>query len=355
MAFHCNATVPPNTGDQFVIPGAVKIDVAAEIERLELAGHYTKALALARQTGADLFTIARLEESVLRLGHSRLLFDENGNPRATLLRVLELAGMDPALGVSLDLINAWVQQNLLRIAHSERWEAQTTKFEEIEAVLKPLLAELGFLSSVSPSFDRYEGALILGATLPRVRSRLHNLVEAWNRGARFQDLYFLGGERLLNAELESVHDLLSDQNNPIKIKPDWIPHPKLPCTECEMMQMVWEQSQIPQDMRDQVRVFFTNAPMKSDLQSGKMSRPTFADTMECWLSLSPLAGSYLIVSNAPYILRPDFIVRAIAPSEFKFDVIGSGAREHESMAIILDELARTIFQAKQSMDKGKWR
>ena len=66
---------------------------------------------------------------------------------------------------------------------------------------------------------------------------------------------------------------------------------------------------------------------------------------------APLYGRYLAVTNAPYTNRQDLVVRALAPSDYGFDTIGSGASEQEKVAIFLDELARLIFQTKQLSEK----
>lgn len=111
------------------------------------------------------------------------LFDQNYRPKAKLLKLLELAGM-PQLE-TISQINEWAQNNLLR--RGERWQEQTKRFEELKPKIKTLLSELGFLDQVPAHFTEYQGAIVHGGLLPRIRIRLQYLVEQWKQGVRFSE------------------------------------------------------------------------------------------------------------------------------------------------------------------------
>lgn len=334
------------------------------IQQYEQAGNYAKALKIARNAHkeslklgltheVDSFSksVKRLEEELLALGSSRLLFDENYQPRVKLLKLLEIVGMEPLNQSEKAIlqINSWAQKNLLR--QGERWQEQTSKFEALKPKVKPLLSELGFIDASFPHFNEYQGAIVHGALLPRVRLRLHHLVEQWKQGVRFSHLYLLSGERPLEAQQENENLLMQDEDSPLKIRKDWSIPIQFPKTECEMMQLVWDQSEIPEAMRKEVQVHFINAPMKKDSKNEKLLRPTTDDTVEYWLKTAPLHGRYLAITNAPYTNRQDLVVRSLSPRNYGFDTIGSGASEQEKIAISLDELARFIFQTKQLSEK----
>jgi hypothetical protein len=173
-------------------------------------------------------------------------------------------------------------------------------------------------------------------------------------GTKFTHLYFLTGERPLDPILEDEKALTSDEGSLLKIRKDWAPPTEFPKTESEMIQLVWMQSNIPEDMRSQVTVHFINAPMKKDLKTGKLLRPTTDDTVELWLKNSPPLGRYLAVTNAPYTTRQDVVTRTLVSSEYGFDTIGAADPDNqEKMAIYLDELARLIFQTKQFFEKSR--
>lgn len=334
------------------------------IGQYEQAGDYSTALQLARNSYLESLNLAlvqeatcfsedveRLEEKLLTLGFSRLLFDENYQPRAKLLRLLELVGMEPLHESEKAIlqINNWAQKNLLR--QGERWQNQTNRFEALKPKIKPLLSELGFINAVPAHFNEYQGAIVHGSLLPGVRLRLYYLVEQWKQGIRFSHLYFFTGERPLEEQQENKAALMHDDACLLKIRKDWSEPSELPKTECEMMQLVWDQSEIPETMRKEVQVYFINAPMKKDPRNEKHLRPTTEDTVKYWLKAAPPYGSYLAVTNGPYINRQDLVVRALSPKEYSFDTIGSAASEQETVAIFLDELARCIFQMKQLSEK----
>lgn len=250
---------------------------------------------------------------------SNLLFDEYVQPRVKLIQLLEFVGMEP-LNKSENAIvqiNNWAQKNLLR--KGERWETQTHKFDELKSRIKPLLRDLGFIDEIKPHFRNYQGAIVHGALTPAVvHMRLQYLIEQWKQGITFSHLYFLSGER------------------PI------VDHPSI--TECKMIKSVWEQAEIPDDMLREVEVHFINAPMKQDPLSGQLVRPQTEDTVKLWLREMPPQGRYLNISNQPHILRQDQVLRSIAPAEYNFDGAGPAVSEQLNMVLILDELARFIFQ-----------
>ena len=287
------------------------------------------------------------------LERSRLIFNENYQPKEKLLELLEVVGM-PSLENSENTIlqiNTWAQKNLLR--QGERWEDQTLQFEALKTKIHPLLKELGFIGAVAPHLIKYQGAIIHGALLPRVRIRLNYLIEQWNQGVRFSTLYFLSGARPLEPEHENKETLAQDDGSSLKIKKDWKLPKELPTTETEMIQLVWAQSDIPEDMRNLVEVHFINAPMKKNPKNTNLIRPTTDDTIKTWLETFPIHGNYLAITNAPYTNRQDTVIRTIAPVEYEFETIGPAASEQEKMAIVLDELARLIFQTKQLAEKQK--
>ena len=336
------------------------------LEKYEAEGDFASALKVARdgQSEALLLGLAeeihyfqestiRLERTLLKLGSSRLLFDENFQPRIKLLTLLELVNMDPlnSFEKSVVQINRWAQRYLLR--QGERWEAQSEVYEDLKPRITPLLSDLGFIEESSAHFEHYSGAIVHGALLSTVRIRLHHLVEQWDQGTRFPHLYFLTGERPLDPQEENDYLFIQDENSPLTIRKDWIQPSELPKTECEMMQMVWDQSEIPESMRQETQVHFINAPMKKAPNSDRMMRPNTDDTVNLWIKSEPLSGRYLAISNAPYTNRQDLVIRGLSPENYVFDTIGPGANPQEKVAIILDELARFIFQMNLLAQKSE--
>lgn len=330
-----------------------------QVYQYEQAGDFGAALDLAHaryresKQMDDHSDISQLEKKLLREGASRILFDENFQPRIKLIELLALVGMDTTdLGPNpIVKINQWAQENLLR--REERWDQQTTKYEALKPKIRPLLVDLGFMNGSSPHFSSYNGVLFHCPLVGTVRHRLHALIEQWKKGVTFTDIYFLTGDRPLHPTMENVEALVSTES-PLKIRGDWQRPDVMPQTEGEMVKMVWEQSEIPALLREQVRVHYIVAPMKIDSKTGeKTARPTTDDTCEEWLKIAPPKGRYLAVSNAPYLIRQDLVLRSIMPEGYEFETMGPPASDKLAMSIILDEVARMIFQTKQIAGKKR--
>ncbi len=253
----------------------------------------------------------------VELSYKPAILTEDGQLKFELIQVMGLAGMQP-LSCTIDKINDWAQEHFLRTG--ERSDEQDAKFESLKSRVKPLLAEMGLVHASRPSLQEYQGAIVHGSTLQRVRLRLNYLIEQWNQGVRFNQIYFLTGARPLNQQTESMDDLF----NP-------------PKTEYDMVRMVWEKTEMPEMLRA-VPVEFILAPMKGQI------RPNTDDTVKHWLEMHPAHGNYLAVSNAPFTPRQDLVVRTFLTDEYALETIGPALEEHTSVAIMLDELARLIYQ-----------
>lgn len=298
----------------------------------EESGNFERALELTPKQDSD--AVVRLDDKLLRLGKKERLFDAQGRPRIKLLELLKLLGM-PEQFNSCEQINQWAQAHLLR--HGERWDQQQD-FEFLRFELAPLLAELGFLDAPAPHFDTYQGALVYGALLLSIRRSIHYLVEQWKQGVRFSQLYFLCGERTLR-EVENIQQLYleGEQLSPVKKGP---PLSAFPTTECEVARLIWEMTEVPEEMRD-LPVSFVNGAKQPD-----SARATRNETVKAWLELAPEEGTYLAIAHAPYHHRQDLVVRELAPT-YQFETVGYKASENMELALILDEVARAIFQINQ--------
>lgn len=113
-----------------------------------------------------------------------------------------------------------------------------------------------------------------------------------------------------------------------------------------MVRFLWENVPAFSVIREKVNVSFINAPMKENREGIKCLRPNTDDTVIFWLKENPPQGKYLAISNAPYIPRQDLVVRLLAP-EYGLDTVGYPLEEDPSLPILLDEMARTIYQTKK--------
>lgn len=321
------------------------------------------SIILAILCGDSFFAMEKVDGQVPQMTYP--LFNEEFIPAPELLDLLHCVGMPQEL-IAIGEINSWAQANLLR--QGERWNQQTDKFESLRDELFPLFEQLGFIHRIEPVpyatykpgviqlqvypyYNYYDGAIVHGATLGRVRLRLHHLVELWRNNVRFHDIYFLTGDRTLDVERENVSYLLSPAADcPLKIRSDWHAPVNLPANETEMVKFVWEQSAIPTEMRNSVNVHFVSAPKKLDPKTGNIVRPTTDDTADCFFSIAK-PGRYIAVSNQPYVTRQDLAVRARMPEGFVLDTVGVELSKRENIVIILDELARLIYQMNKLAEK----
>lgn len=289
--------------------------------------------------------IQQLEDQLLENGCTFALFDEEYAPRPKTLQLLSLLGMpeNQERPPKLTEIDKWAQKHLLRVGG--RWDPQTPRFDPLRKPILELLNEIGFIQPVSPSFDQFDGAIVLGAHACAFRERLAFLKQSWQSGVRFQRIYLLGCMRpLLTDDLETSEKLLTSKFPSLPIREDWVPPMELPKTECEMLGLVWDQSELPDEMRNGVEVTILGAPMKEEKNSVKPLQPKTEDFVEEWLRHSPPHGRYLAITSLPFLLRQSLVVRRITPASYTFDFVGPGANLQLPIPIFLDEFANLIHE-----------
>ncbi len=218
-----------------------------------------------------------------------------------------------------DLVAA-TQERWLRKPGQERWEMNEVSPEKRLFVLK-WAEENGLFSSWLPSEPFYDQGLILGATTPRMETRLAFLADLWKGGTRFGGIVWLTGERSLDPRGDGL-----------------IGRAK---TESEAARILWEEANLPEEMRS-LPVFFIAVPMK---ENGR--RPNTADTIEAWLEEFPEPCTGLFISDQPFCGYQFAIIRSLVPDAYLFDVAGERVRstDHPAAgAIVLDSIARWLYQ-----------
>lgn len=241
------------------------------------------------------------------------------------------------------------------ISHDGRWETIVEKTQklwkrsaekerwEVEEYLDPhpkqtyeLFCHVGMLDERKATTCCYDYALVLGATVEKVRSRLFFLKQEWERGVRFKKLVFLTGDRPLTAqESKTLYD------SPYPMRP-FKPRGAPPKNETEMMTVVFDQMVLPQAW-DSMTVVVVDTPQRE----GK--RPNTEDTFRHWLTSNPHPGTTLIVSDQPFLGRADALAHKILPPNFTIETVGAGVTystfvdNKRAVPILLDELARWIY------------
>jgi hypothetical protein len=257
-----------------------------------------------------------------------------------LLKILAITGIEH--DGTLSGIVAQTQKNLLRKDGTERWQIGN-QFELLHDQLEPLLQELGFINAVIPTHKEYDYVLVLGSLAPSFRTRLAHLLKLYEKGIRFKKLVIQTGERPLDAVQESK-DLLFDRNNiELPIRSDWQESVDLPKTEVDMVNMVLDQAQFPDGFKDMVTIEVISAPMQH--VNGSIRRPNTGDVIKLWLSKKEVQpGAILAISNQPYVLYQHAVLKTLLPDTFNIETVGSAAARPLHIGIILDSLARWLYQ-----------
>jgi len=233
---------------------------------------------------------------------------------------------------SLNSIIKETQMHWLRKPGVERWEIVEKDWNKNTSILT-ILEKIGLLDEVEPQYKQYDYALLMGATFSRVKTRLQSLIDAWNNGVRFDQVVILSGARpLISEELQSYETLFSGA---------------LPATEAEMMKFVYEQTVMPEEMRN-IPLVIIDVPMLQK-DDGTLLRPTTGDTVNLWLQSDPIPGTCLVVSNQPYILYQDSVTKCLLPKSFTVEIFGE-KDQNSSIDIHLDNLARCLYQERKRLN-----
>lgn len=269
--------------------------------------------------------------------YSLLVNDTQASPY--FIKLLDTTGLKH--NRTLQNIVEITQREWLRPKGKELWELEE-KHEDKRQEIKSLLKQLGCIYKRKPSKKRYTYGVIHGGTIHRIRKRLGYAVALWKDGIRFDHLVFLSGERPLDPTFETKEVLFDRSNTDLPIRIAWQPPKDMPTTEIETIKLIYDQADLPPDIR-QLPIAFASAPMKKGL-NGNMLRPTTNDTFKAWLKNNPKPGSCLLFSNQPYIARQHLVAKTLLPETFLLETVGQEANKNLMIAAHLDNLARWLYQ-----------
>ncbi len=279
------------------------------------------------------------------------LVDPSGAPSCALLEALK------SFGISHD--GSW---NTIQEATEKAWlsHGRNVDLQEISAIpdidlrkTYTLFTELDMTQTIPPESSCFTYAAVHGSWAQIVRERLWFLKELWDQGVRFSILVFWTGDRILDPHVESEKALLDPSCSPYPFRKEWKWSGALPQNETQMMQLVFDQLDLPEAWRS-LPLMIADAP-----QPAGLNRPHTEHTITAWLALKPLTGSILAISNQPFICRQDAVVRPLLPPPFSMESAGPGfplqklEKEKRGTAILLAELAYRIKLYCQSLSSVK--
>lgn len=275
-----------------------------------------------------------------------MLFDEYKKPVPALQSLLKIFSISADAQLN-DIVTA-TQNSWLRKPGKERWEMENIYTPEIQTTLLNCCERLGMINEIKPAQKHYKYAVVLGATVQRVRTRVLYVLNLINQGYTFEYVVLLGGQRPLDPSIESTEILYNNDKNFI-IKAGWNKPATAPGTETGMMKMVVDQIAWPDNFN--APFIFVDAPLKN-MPDGKVLRPTTGDTFATWRSTKPEASSTLVVSHQPYIGYQDMVARTYLPQDFICHSCGAHCPEDEIVdSVLLDTLARWIYQTREYYKK----
>lgn len=291
---------------------------------------------------------------------------KDGKPTERLVELLSLDGLyDPNDGLSE--IVAKTQKSWVMVQQGrdgkERTDLQNTSGQEkIKTLVEKIARDIGLFEARPPLLKHYDYGVCYGVFLDGVRTRLSEFVEAWNNGVRFKSLVFLTGERYLRKE-EGQQDSLSLLTDPtkssIKFKENWSLKDGTPYeTEYDLCKIVWEQSEIPEDMRIALegKVVFVNAPRPDGQQ-----RPGTKDTYYTWLKDEKPASGTILAFSYPILWPYQHIAAENCLNEnYPLDTCAAAlspelraANQERLVSLVQDTVAKCLFELSQRQNTAK--
>lgn len=279
------------------------------------------------------------------------LIERDGAVKVELTNLVRKQGVEVSYGLSAPELNAILQEKWVK-AKEGTFRAQLGgRFPTEEEMV--LLRQLG-ASAIPIDFrKKYNGTLLLGATLKVVTFRMKFMLDAeLDAQKRFrqqsvpQPVYFLGSTRQLDPDqemLKHVPDILKETG--AKFNSYWrsLMVADYPRTEIEMMElmpMLMDSTVIPS------LVCAGDVPKTG----GPGYRPAnTAETVKEWLKVGP-SGHYLIVSSQPFCenqrMAVERAVREAGKEGYTFDVCGPYAPPLP-LSRWLDTLAKQLWEEVQ--------
>lgn len=269
-------------------------------------------------------------------------------------RLTTLHALFTALGVNVDptyeAMNAYAQAYWLRKPGQERWHMTTSRHQPQANQMTTSLKQLGMIDRVDPSIQTSDYAMLLGATVYSMRTRMQHMLGLIDAGTFMpKQIVVLTGDRPLDPIQESESILLDKTF----IRNDWHCPESLPTNESEAAKFVWDQLQ-KSDHVKHIPIVFVATPMLE--KNGKIVRPTTEDSLKTWLNLSPNPGSIIAFSSNPYVpyqhnaLRLFLIKAGWFKHKGTLETVGlafTPKEDKKQVANLLDNVARYIYSILQ--------
>ncbi|MRI33596.1 hypothetical protein EOPP23_11420 [Endozoicomonas sp. OPT23] len=248
--------------------------------------------------------------------HSHSALSESLQPVADILDLLHIPHTQTPAGI-IKASQIW-----RRKPDQERWELKDLPLDtQQKNQLLSKVQDLGFAKEIKPRTNHFDYALLLGATVPRMKDRLNHLINLWQQGLRYNRLVFLVSNRTLN----SRGDLMKPEQNE-----------SMPETETEGALWLYKNQNLPEAMK-QVPAEYIDTP--ETWNGSYWRRANTRDTLKAWLKQNPDSGKALVISDQPNSLYQFEVVRQELPDDFTIELTAGKASDSVPAVLYLDALA----------------
>lgn len=217
------------------------------------------------------------------------------------------------------------QKNWLR--KGERWETDDL-FEDKKEELRNYFDQLGLVNAWMPQRKSYDGVLFTGSLLFSMRNKLDFLLSLNAQNVQFDTVVILTGKRfLIDREKEALKNMGADLD--------------IVKTETDVARFLFQEAQKNGALKG-IKVVVVDAP-EVQLENGKTTRPTTADTVNQWIKDGAQPGHYLVISQQPYCTNQKVVLETLLPDSFVVEVVGKSDDYKSRVAMYLDTITRTLY------------
>lgn len=252
-----------------------------------------------------------------------LLVDEQGGISSELKALIELFPVEH--DGSLSSLVAATQSHWMQKGR-KRWEF-TPIITSNTAHYLHCVKMLDCHDDILPEKKQYDYAILLGATVPRMRSRLVFLKRNWAQAVRFPKLVFLCSKRPIEPQADGSIALRTEEEAGMSLI----------------------QEILQEEVLNNIQLICISVPLEN--KDEKSVFPNTADTLASWLSSSPMPGSCLFISSQPFIHYQDAIVRSMLPKHFFFETVGPMSTLEVPASILLDTVAKWLYVESQQVQQ----
>ena len=220
----------------------------------------------------------------------------------------------------------------------ERWDiTKGVITKDIKEKCLKILNDMGLSSEIKPAKNKFDYILILGATAPRMKRRLNQVIRLWDKVITAKNIVFLTGQRPLTPKVDQIFQLMEKAAGP---NPSELSKPE---NETEAAKMVWHSSlTLPEEMED-LGCMFVDTPRIWSKKDKQWQRPNTRDTLKQWMKTNPSSGTVLIISDQPHAYYQEIVVNQELPKSFITSLAAESADADTDFFIYLDALALWLY------------